>query len=67
MFPIYGSNLCFGQGSPACTPSQGMTLAALTTLDPTATGVRALGFTNALFVEVDGNAAYDPPGVQLAP
>ncbi len=58
MFPIYGSNV---------DPAANMTLANLTTLDPSETGVRALGFTNPLFVDVDGNAAYDAPGVQLAP
>jgi hypothetical protein len=29
--------------------------------------VRALGFTNALFVDVDGDAAFDPPGVSVVP
>jgi hypothetical protein len=58
MFPIYGSNL---------NVATNLTLANLTTLDPSEAGVRALGFTNALFVDVDGNGEYDPPGVQLAP
>ena len=66
MFPVYGSNLCYGQGTTACTPKN-LTLADMTTLDPNEAGVRALGYTNALFVDVDGNAAFDPPGVQLAP
>jgi hypothetical protein len=66
MFPIYGSNLCYGQGSTPCTP-QNLTLADMQALDPNESGVRALGFTNALYVDVDGNAAFDPPGVQLAP
>jgi len=37
-------------------------LAAL--LDNTATedGTRALGFTNALYADVDGNAQFDAPG-----
>jgi hypothetical protein len=62
-FPIYGSNVDLGT---IAVPTN-RTLVQLTTLDPNETGVRALGFTNALFVDVDGNAAFDPPGVQLAP
>ena len=62
-FPIYGSNVDLGT---TLVPTN-RTLVQLTTLDPNETGVRALGFTNALFVDVDGNAAFDPPGVQLAP
>lgn len=58
MFPIYGLNV---------DVANNLTLANLTTLDPNESGVRALGFTNALFVDVDGNGVYDPPGVQLAP
>jgi hypothetical protein len=58
MFPIYGGNLNI---------SGNLTLANLTTLDPNESGVRALGFTNALFVDVDGNAVFDPPGVNVAP
>jgi hypothetical protein len=58
MFPIYGSNL---------DVAGNLTLANLTTLTASESGVRALGFTNALFVDVDGNGEYDPPGVQLAP
>jgi hypothetical protein len=58
MFPIYGSNLGIAGN---------LTLANLKVLDPSESGVRALGFTNALFVDVDGNGVFDPPGVQLAP
>jgi hypothetical protein len=58
MFPIYGLNV---------DVANNLTLANLTTLDPNESGVRAMGFTNALFVDVDGNGVYDPPGVQLAP
>ncbi len=58
MFPIYGGNLNVGGN---------LTLANLTTLDPAESGVRALGFTNALYVDVDGNGVFDPPGVQVAP
>jgi hypothetical protein len=58
MFPIYGANL---------DVAGNLTLANLTTLTTSESGVRALGFTNALFVDVDGNGEYDPPGVQLAP
>ena len=60
MFPIYGSNVNVSTAADR-------TLVALTTLTASETGVRALGFTNALFVDVDGNAAFDAPGVQLAP
>jgi len=58
MFPVYPSNL---------DVANNLTLANLTTLSPSETGVRALGFTNALYVDVDGNGVFDPPGVQLAP
>ncbi|MCP5060151.1 MAG: hypothetical protein GY937_25905 [bacterium] len=55
-FPVYPNNADGGQ-----------TLAQLTTLDPNEGGVRALCYTNALFVDVDGNSSFDAPGVQLAP
>jgi len=29
--------------------------------------VRALGFTNALYLDVDGNGDFDAPGVRVAP
>lgn len=58
MFPIYGSNLNIAGN---------LTLADLMALEPGESGVRALGFTNALYVDVDGNGVFDPPGVQVAP
>jgi hypothetical protein len=58
MFPVYPRNLDTAANN---------TLAALTTLLPTEAGVRALTYTNPLFVDFDGNGEYDPPGVQLAP
>jgi hypothetical protein len=58
MFPIYGSNLDIAGN---------LSLANLTTLTAAESGVRALGFTNALFVDVDGNGDFDPPGVNVAP
>jgi len=53
MFPVFPYSL-----SSAENPD----LTAL--LDNTATenGTRALGFTNALYVDIDGNAQFDPPG-----
>ena len=30
-------------------------------------GTLALGATNALYANVDGNASFDPPGVRVAP
>lgn len=58
MFPVYGSNLDVGSN---------LTLPDLLALDPNESGVRALGFTNALYVDVDGNGVFDPPGPQVAP
>ncbi|MCP3983301.1 MAG: hypothetical protein GY723_02875 [bacterium] len=54
-FPVYPYNADSGQ-----------TLAQLKTLDASEGGVRALCYTNALFVDVDGNGSFDEPGVQLA-
>ena len=56
LFPVFPRNADAGQS-----------LAQLIALDPSEGGVRALGFTNALFVDVDGNGAFDPPGVNVAP
>jgi hypothetical protein len=56
MFPVYVHDADAGQS-----------LADLTTLTVAEGGVRALCFTNALYVDVDGNGDFDPPGVQLAP
>jgi hypothetical protein len=58
MFPVY----------PHGTSSaQNPTLAELWAVTATESGTRALGFTNALYVDVDGNGEFDPPGVSVAP
>jgi hypothetical protein len=58
MFPVYPRNL---------SAAQNPTLPDLVNVTASEPGVRALGFTNALFVDVDGNAAFDPPGVSVVP
>ena len=58
MFPIYGGNLDIAGN---------LTLANLTTVTPSESGCGRSAFTNALYVDVDGNGVYDAPGVQLAP
>jgi hypothetical protein len=58
MFPVFPRNL---------SPAQNPTLADLVNVTAAESGVRALGFTNALFVDVDGDAAFDPPGVSVVP
>jgi hypothetical protein len=58
MFPVFPRNL---------SGAQNPTLADLVNVIATENGVRALGYTNALFVDVDGNAAFDPPGVSVVP
>lgn len=52
MFPVYPFNL---------NAAQNPTLDDLATVLPTEAGVRALGATNALFADVDGNPGFDPP------
>lgn len=58
MFPVHPRNL---------SAAQNPTLADLVNVTAAESGVRALGFTNALFVDVDGNGAFDPPGVSVVP
>jgi hypothetical protein len=58
MFPVFPRNL---------SAAQNPTLADLVNVTAGEAGVRALGFTNALFVDVDGDAAFDPPGVSVVP
>ncbi len=58
MFPVYPRNL---------TAAQNPTLPDLVNVTASETGVRALGFTNALFVDVDGDGQFDPPGVTVVP
>jgi hypothetical protein len=58
MFPVYPRNL---------SAAQNPTLADLVNVTASEIGVRALGFTNALFVDVDGDGAFDAPGVSVVP
>lgn len=53
MFPIHPRDL---------TSAENPDLASLATNTAAESGVRALGFTNALYVDVDGGG-FDPPGV----
>ena len=58
MFPVYASDL-----DQASNP----TLPDLLDGNLGEGGVTALGATNALWADVDGNPGFDPPGVQVAP
>jgi hypothetical protein len=58
MFPVFPRDL---------SAAQNTTLGDLTSVTASETGVRALGFTNALFVDVDGDGNFDPPGVSVVP
>ncbi|MFI5318848.1 MAG: hypothetical protein ACHQ6V_04670 [Myxococcota bacterium] len=58
MFPVFPRNL---------SGAQNPTLGDLVNVTASESGVRALGFTNALFVDVDGNGDFDPPGVSVVP
>jgi hypothetical protein len=58
MFPVYASGL-----SLAANP----TLNDLKTVTAAEAGIRSLGFTNALYIDVDGNGEFDPPGVSVVP
>jgi hypothetical protein len=42
-------------------------LTALETVTASENGIRALGTTNALYVDVDQNGVFDPPGVSVVP
>jgi hypothetical protein len=53
MFPVFPRSLSAGENPD---------LAALIDNTSTEDGTRALGFTNALYVDVDGNAQFDAPG-----
>jgi hypothetical protein len=59
MFPVYPS--------PTNVTTENPTLADLTTLTAAEQGVRALGVTNALYLDVDGNGEFDAPGPSVAP
>jgi len=53
MFPVYPRSL---------SPAENSDLAALLDNTVMEDGTRALGFTNALYVDVDGDAQFDAPG-----
>jgi hypothetical protein len=59
MFPVFPL--------PTDITTENPTLAALMDVTPGEQGVRALGVTNALFVDVDGNGVFDAPGVSVLP
>jgi hypothetical protein len=46
-------------------PNANVTLADLKTCAPGDMGIPALAFSNPLFIDVDGNDVYDPPGLQF--
>jgi hypothetical protein len=58
MFPVYPRNV---------TAAQNPGLAQLVVQGPGESGVRALGVTNALYLDVDGSPGFDAPGVRVAP
>jgi len=58
MFPVYPRDV---------TAAQNPGLAELVVQTAAENGVRALGFTNALYLDVDGNGDFDAPGVRVAP
>jgi hypothetical protein len=58
MFPVYPKDV---------TAAQNPGLAQLVVQSAAENGVRALGFTNALYLDVDGNGDFDAPGVRVAP
>jgi hypothetical protein len=47
--------------------TQNPDLTSLATVIATENGTRALGVTNALYLDVDQNGVFDPPGVSVAP
>jgi hypothetical protein len=52
MFPVHASGLSLGANPD---------LASLVDVTPIEAGIRALGFANPLFVDMDGNPGFDPP------
>jgi len=58
MFPVHPD---------AVSLTQNPNLAALENVTASDNGIRALGATNALYVDVDGNGDFDPPGVSVVP
>jgi len=59
MFPVHPDGVDIATENP--------TLAALENVTVGEKGMRALGFTNALYVDQDGNGVFDPPGVSVVP
>ncbi len=47
--------------------TENTTLADLINVTAAESGIRALGFTNALYLDVDGSPGFDPPGVSVSP
>jgi hypothetical protein len=58
MFPVMADGVSL---------TQNPTLTALETVTAAENGIRALGTTNALYVDVDQNGVFDPPGVTVVP
>ena len=58
MFPVMTDGVSLAQNP---------TLAALEAVTATENGIRALGTTNALYVDVDQNGVFDAPGVTVVP
>jgi hypothetical protein len=58
MFPVMTDGLSL---------TQNPNLTALMTVIPTENGIRSLGVANALYVDVDQNGVFDPPGVSVVP
>jgi hypothetical protein len=58
MFPVMTDGVSLAQNP---------NLAALETITPAENGIRALGTTNALYLDVDQNGVFDPPGVSVVP
>ncbi len=52
MFPVHASGLDLGENPD---------LASIVDVTTTEAGIRALGFANPLFVDMDGNPGFDPP------
>jgi hypothetical protein len=47
--------------------AQNPDLTSLSTVTAAENGIRALGVTNALYVDVDQNGVFDAPGVSVVP
>ena len=58
MFPVMADGVSLAQNP---------TLTDLETVTAAENGIRALGTTNALYVDVDQNGVFDPPGVSVVP